>query len=142
MIDCYGSICTLAVLIFQFSKKKRFTFLFFLRVLFLSSKLFFFLIFSSVCTIYAGFTSGLSGPVGRLGARPWSRPWAGPSASVLAGLLSAGCCLVPLAAGLVGACRHADWPAAGRTARVAAAPAWVAAEAWAAQVWPPRGGGG
>ncbi len=59
----------------------------------------------------------------------FSRPWAGPSASVLVGLLSAGCCLVPRAAGLAGACCRADLPAAGRTARAAAAPAWAAAEA-------------
>ncbi len=98
MIDCYGSICTLTVLIFQFSKKKRFTLFFFLRVLFLSSKLFSFEFFT---------VSALS-----------------------------------MQASPAGACCRADWPAAGWTARVAVAPAWVAVEARAAQVWPPRGMGG
>ncbi len=116
---------------------KRFTFLFLFVLKFLSTNLSFtFEFFSSVHTILAGFTSG---PGGRLGARPCSRPWAGSSASVPAGLISAGCCLVPRAAGLAGACCRAGLPAAGRTARAAAAPAWAAAEAQAAQAWPPRG---
>ena len=101
----YGSICTLALLIFLFSKKVHFLiFLTFFPVSFLFLSNFF-----RVHTILAGFTSGPSGRVGRLGARPCFRPWAGPSATVPAGLLSAGCCLVPRAAGLAGACCRADW---------------------------------
>jgi hypothetical protein len=75
---------TLNFLVFQ----KKFTFLFFyfffVSFLFLSN-------FFHVHTILVDFTSGPSGPVGRLGARPCFRPWAEPSATVLAGLLSAGC---------------------------------------------------
>jgi hypothetical protein len=89
-------------------------------------------------TILAGFTSGPSGGVGRLGARPW----AGPSAPALAGLLTAAGCLISRAADLAGVCCRVDWPTAGRTARAGAVQAWAAAAAQAAQVWPPGGGGG
>ncbi len=128
----YGSICTLAILIFLFSITVHFLIFFLL----FSSKLSVSFEFFRIHTILADFTSGPSGPVGRLGVRPCSRSWAGLSAPVLAGLLSAGC-LVSRAAGLAGACCRADWLAAGRTARAGAAPAWAAAAARAAQVWPP-----
>ncbi len=131
----YGSICTLEVLISVFSKMVHF--LLFLNKFFPSTKLY---LHSKFFPVYPLFwltsPAETSGPGDRLGARPCSRPWAGPSSSVPAGLLSVGCCLAPRAAGLAGACCRADWPAVGRTARAAAAPAWAAA---AAQVWLPRG---
>ncbi len=129
----YGSISTLIVAIPCFPR--RFTFLIFYP----SNLSFTFGFFYSVHSISAGFTSGPIGPGGRLGDRPCSRPWAGPSACVPAGLLSAGCCPVPRAAGLAGVCCRAGLSAAGRTARAEAAPAWAVEEARAEQAWPPKG---
>jgi hypothetical protein len=61
--------------------------------------------FFSCCALsWLAFTSGPSGRIGRLGARPCSRPWAGPSAPVLAGLLSAAGCLAPRSADLADVC--------------------------------------
>ncbi len=99
-----------------------------------------FLYFCVFHTFLSDFTSGPSGRVGRLGARPCFRPWAGPFAPALAGLLFAAGRLAPRAADHACVCCRVDYAAAGRTARAAAARAWAAGAAQAAQVWPPGEG--
>ncbi len=68
---------------------------------------------------------------------PLLPPWLGPSGPALAGLPIAAGRLAPRAADLACVCCRVDCSAAGRTAIAAAALAWAAAQARAAQVWPP-----